>query len=131
VAADLLIDTDKLALFDPVLNLTAGPAICHYVLKIPTQGRHHAAGDRLQCRAGQSRKFRASANYEQDPLLFMESIPWAETRQFIERVLTNYWLYRTASGRDPDAGRGCERRLADLQDAGRDPQTAAVPNGTY
>jgi soluble lytic murein transglycosylase-like protein len=30
-----------------------------------------------------------------DPLLFVESIPVSETRAFVERVLANYWIYRT------------------------------------
>jgi len=29
-----------------------------------------------------------------DPLLFIESLPSQETRNFVIRVLTNYWLYR-------------------------------------
>jgi soluble lytic murein transglycosylase-like protein len=29
-----------------------------------------------------------------DPLLFIESIPARETRNYIEKVLTNYWIYR-------------------------------------
>ncbi len=29
-----------------------------------------------------------------DPLLFVESIPASETRNYIERVLANYWMYR-------------------------------------
>lgn len=31
---------------------------------------------------------------EDDPLLFIETIPFGETRNFIERVLANYWIYR-------------------------------------
>ncbi|KAF0139847.1 MAG: soluble lytic murein transglycosylase and related regulatory protein [Rhodospirillaceae bacterium] len=31
---------------------------------------------------------------QDDPLLFMESLPQAETRLFVERVLTNFWMYR-------------------------------------
>ena len=34
----------------------------------------------------------------EDPLLFIESLPSRETRLFIERVLTNLWLYRTRLG---------------------------------
>lgn len=30
----------------------------------------------------------------QDPLLFIELIPVAETRGYVERVLANYWIYR-------------------------------------
>lgn len=29
-----------------------------------------------------------------DPLLFIETIPFAETRTYVQRVLTNYWVYR-------------------------------------
>lgn len=29
-----------------------------------------------------------------DPLLFIETIPYTETRAFIERVMANYWIYR-------------------------------------
>lgn len=33
-----------------------------------------------------------------DPLLFVESIPMAETRNFVERVMANYWIYRIRMG---------------------------------
>jgi hypothetical protein len=33
-----------------------------------------------------------------DPLLFVESLPSHETRMFIERVLTNFWIYRHRLG---------------------------------
>jgi soluble lytic murein transglycosylase-like protein len=33
-----------------------------------------------------------------DPLLFIETIPLAETRDFIERVLANLWIYRYRLG---------------------------------
>lgn len=29
-----------------------------------------------------------------DPLLFVETLPFAETRNYVERVLANYWIYR-------------------------------------
>jgi soluble lytic murein transglycosylase-like protein len=29
-----------------------------------------------------------------DPLLFIETIPFAETRTYVERVMANYWIYR-------------------------------------
>ncbi|MGD1934236.1 MAG: lytic transglycosylase domain-containing protein [Candidatus Phaeomarinobacter sp.] len=34
----------------------------------------------------------------QDPLTFIESMPSAETRGYVERVLTNLWLYRLRLG---------------------------------
>lgn len=38
--------------------------------------------------------WRKSVEYEQDPLLFIESIGFHQTRDYIERVMTNMWLYR-------------------------------------
>ena len=32
--------------------------------------------------------------YEEDPLMFLETLPSKETRSFIERILVNYWVYR-------------------------------------
>ena len=36
--------------------------------------------------------------YNGDPLLFIESIPFRETRNFIEKVLANMWIYRIRFG---------------------------------
>ena len=35
-----------------------------------------------------------------DPLLFIELIPSSETRAYVERVLSNYWIYRMREGAD-------------------------------
>ncbi|HTO84692.1 MAG TPA: hypothetical protein VMQ73_20895, partial [Methylomirabilota bacterium] len=43
---------------------------------------------------GNLAKWRAERDYDKDPLLFIESIPSKETRRYIERVLTNYWIYQ-------------------------------------
>ena len=42
---------------------------------------------------GNLKKWQDNTNYFDDPLLFMESIPSRETRWFIEKVLTKYWIY--------------------------------------
>lgn len=39
-------------------------------------------------------KWKAERPDIDDPLLFIESIPFAETRTYVERVLSNYWIYR-------------------------------------
>jgi soluble lytic murein transglycosylase-like protein len=36
----------------------------------------------------------------QDPLLFIETLPSRETRMFVERVLTNFWIYRHRLGQE-------------------------------
>ena len=43
---------------------------------------------------GNLRKWLRKAKFAGDPLLFVESIPWRESRLFVERVLTNFWIYR-------------------------------------
>ena len=40
----------------------------------------------------------AAAGGSRDPLMFVESIGNRETRTFIQRVLTNYWIYRLRLG---------------------------------
>jgi soluble lytic murein transglycosylase-like protein len=47
---------------------------------------------------GNLRNWERKINYHDDPLLFIESLPSRETRLFIERVLTNLWLYRDQLG---------------------------------
>jgi len=39
-----------------------------------------------------------SLNAGQDPLLYIASIPLHETRDFVQRVLTNYWVYQIRLG---------------------------------
>lgn len=39
-------------------------------------------------------KWEKKMNYDNDPLMFLESLPSKETRSFIERILVNYWVYR-------------------------------------
>ncbi len=35
-----------------------------------------------------------------DPLLFIETIPLSETRDYIKRVMTNMWMYRLRLGEE-------------------------------
>lgn len=39
-------------------------------------------------------------NYENDPLLFVEMIPWRETRLYVKKVVANYWIYNSQRGKD-------------------------------
>ena len=39
-----------------------------------------------------------SLNASADPLLYIASIPLNETRDFVQRVLANYWLYQIRFG---------------------------------
>ena len=42
-------------------------------------------------------------DYDGDPLMFMEMIPWKETRLYVKRVITNYWIYSSRLGQKPQS----------------------------
>jgi soluble lytic murein transglycosylase-like protein len=99
--AGILVSDEKRFLFDPEYNLTLGQRYVNALLK------HRIVEDDLvslavayNAGAANLIKWRAEAAHGDDPLLFIESIPSRETRQFIERVLANYWIYRQRLGDD-------------------------------
>ena len=52
---------------------------------------------------GNLKKWLKNTNYLNDPLMFMESIPSRETRWFIEKVLTKYWIYNSQLGKESNS----------------------------
>jgi len=49
---------------------------------------------------GNLNKWKRNVKHNNDPLLFIESIPSRETRHFVEKVLTNFWIYRDQMGQE-------------------------------
>ena len=47
---------------------------------------------------GNLRKWRGNSIADNDPLLFIETIPAGQTRAYVERVLRNIWIYRIRLG---------------------------------
>lgn len=43
---------------------------------------------------GNLSKWKSKRKKIKDPLLFIETIPYNETRAFVERVVSNYWIYQ-------------------------------------
>lgn len=39
-------------------------------------------------------------SFKDDPLLFIETIPYKETRTFVKKVLANYWIYQQLLGEE-------------------------------
>ena len=90
-------------LYDPATNLYLGQKYVLYLLE-----NEDINGDILRLAAaynggpGNLRKWlqkskRLGFGYD-DPLMFIESIPLRETRNFVERVLAGMWLYRERFG---------------------------------
>lgn len=87
-------------LYDPGLNLSLGQKYLRYLIR-----HERVEGDLFMMAAaynggpGNLGKWkRRVARLTDDPLLFIESLPSRETRDFIERVLSNLWMYRERLG---------------------------------
>lgn len=84
----------------PGTNLQLGQAYVRYLQDKPEVGNNifyllaaYNAGPGNLVRWQQ-----ALPSAKHDPLLFIESIPSAETREFVEKVTADYWHYRLAMG---------------------------------
>jgi len=79
----------------PEINLEVGQEYIEYLLKLKSvdQNLIYLAAA-YNGGPGNLRKWKKNTNYLDDPLFFMESIPSRETRWFIEKVLTKYWIYQ-------------------------------------
>jgi soluble lytic murein transglycosylase-like protein len=84
---------------DPATNIELGQRYLEKLIKDPVIGGNlFFVAAAYNGGPGNLQKWMRSARYADDPLLFIESIPSQETRIFIERVLTNYWIYRIRMG---------------------------------
>lgn len=89
-------------LLDPVLNVTLGQKYLHHLLsRQDVDGNLFYALAAYNSGPAKLREWQRRVDYRDDPLLFIESIPSRETRIFIERVLTNMWIYRLRFGQAP------------------------------
>ncbi len=83
-------------LSDPEYNLALGQKYLLRLMEMPAvQNNLIYTAVAYNAGPGNLIKWKKKTNYEQDPLLFLESIPSRETRAFVERILVNYWVYRS------------------------------------
>ncbi len=88
-------------LHDPELNLTLGQKYVEYLL-----GQGSIDNNLFYLLAaynsgpGMVRQWQRNLDYGNDPLLFIETVTASETRDFIERVLANYWIYQLQLGHE-------------------------------
>lgn len=86
-------------LFTPEVNLTLGQKYLEMLIGDGgIQGDLFFIAAAWNCGPGNLAKWWKKTNHNNDPLLFIESIPSRETRIFVERVLTNLWIYRNRLG---------------------------------
>lgn len=90
---------DRHTLLNPELNIALGQSYVHHLLEHDrVDGNLFYLLCAYNAGPGNLKKWKQKANFAGDPLLFIESIRSRETRNFIERVATNYWIYRMRLG---------------------------------
>ncbi|QEO17596.1 transglycosylase SLT domain-containing protein [Acetobacter vaccinii] len=89
------------ALYDPGVNLDIGQRYVQYLAQLTSQNTHTEArgGDIIRLLASYNAGPSALAHWENsgntpdDPLLFMELLPNAETRDYVHHTLAYLWRY--------------------------------------
>jgi soluble lytic murein transglycosylase-like protein len=89
---------------DPVYNIEMGQTYLEALRDMPwTEGVLPKVIAAYNAGPGSVQKWNASLDDKGDPLLFMASIPFLETRHYVEVVMRNYWMYQLRDGTPPAA----------------------------
>lgn len=89
-------------LYDPAVNLAIGQEYVNHLISTSAQGDLFNMALAYNGGPGNLRRWQREVGVE-DPLLFIESVPNPESRDFVERVLTNFWVYRQRLGQKPQS----------------------------
>lgn len=114
---------DELEHMRPETNLRLGQDYLSYLLKnSDVNGDVVSMLVAYNAGPGNLRKWQARAAdaAQTDPLLFIETLPVKETREYVKNVMTNYWIYRDRAGQplrtlaDLSAGKGARYTVGAL-----------------
>lgn len=88
-------------LFDPSYNLELGQQYLLYLMRDNTvENNLFYLAIAYNGGPGNLIKWKKRAKGSEDPLFFIEAMQSRETRGFIKRVLTNFWIYRHRLGQE-------------------------------
>lgn len=87
-------------LYDPAYNLELGQTYVNYLIKTTSGGDLFETALAYNGGPGNLNRWKRELAID-DPLLFIESVPNPESRDFVEKVLTNFWIYRARLGQKP------------------------------
>ncbi len=80
-------------------NLSLGQHYLTYLMKLPVVDNNLIyLAVAYNGGPGNLSKWKRQIKQTSDPLMFIESIPSRETRSFVERIMVNYWVYRSLTG---------------------------------
>ena len=96
IAKNLKMDWDTKKLNEPEYNLALGQSYLLWLMN-DKQIKNNLIFTAVAYNSGPGNlyKLKSRMKYNDDPLLFIESIPFKETRGFVERIMSNYWIYQT------------------------------------
>lgn len=86
-------------LYRPSTNLEYGQSYLEYLGKSSiTGGKLPKIAAAYNAGPGAVQRWNSEIKDNDDPLLFMESIPYVETRGYVSIILRNYWMYEKQAG---------------------------------
>ena len=90
---------DANRLYNPDVNMMLGQTYLRYLMEYEPIGANlFLVAAAYNGGPGSLQRWQREVNYNDDPLLFVASIPVRETRLFIERVMANLWVYQLRLG---------------------------------
>lgn len=99
ISRDVSVKKDKQRLYDAEYNLELGQRYVDYLMAKPfIDGNLFYVMTAYNAGPGNLAKWQKSTRFGNDPLMFIEAIPSAQTRIYIERVMANYWIYNMRFG---------------------------------
>ncbi|WP_253201466.1 lytic transglycosylase domain-containing protein [Sphingomonas quercus] len=91
---------DRGTLNDPSVNLAYGQQSLQWVRDMPaTEALLPKVIAAFNAGPGAVQRWNPSSRDGGDPLLWIESIPYTETRAYVATVLRNYWMYQRQEGK--------------------------------
>jgi soluble lytic murein transglycosylase-like protein len=101
IAKDSGVRHDSEALRDPGINLKLGQDYFKYLTSnLSPQGDLLRAVAAYNGGPGAVMRAVETVGSDYDPLMLIESLPAAETRDYVEKVVSGYWIYRRIFGED-------------------------------
>lgn len=118
-------------LYDPAVNLALGQAYLRKLSQMPATGgllpkvvaAYNAGPVPID-------RWNVQIRDEGDPLLFIESVPYYETRAYLNAVLRNYWIYQMEEqGRSPALAAMAQGLWVRFPDGGKTVAVRMAPSG--
>lgn len=99
-------------LYRPSTNLEYGQSYLEYLGKSSiTGGKLPKIAAAYNAGPGAVQRWNSEIKDNDDPLLFMESIPYVETRGYVSIILRNYWMYEQQAGIQSVSARALSQNL--------------------